>query len=353
LFAHSIKASVLAAIGVTIYFASSENAEAWTPCMPICDFACTAPSAISMSMQVLSSHLELSKELMSNIEEISSLSKSIVDRNGTISAQETLNNTSRITALDGVSSKLTLALQLNGVEKEYQTNNHITQLDKLSLNGKKENDAREKLNAISKLDTDSLLNSLAASETIKANSKLMDDFLIASDQFQMENSGYLTSDEFREKSGLLSDLSHDFPNPFVTEVVDMDFYMDYQKQITLLYNHQGGLPENINEATRRVRSRLIINSLNLDILQNASFQSDGSIESLTMQTNATVSRAKAESYRRLMYDKQALTSLEKQTKGSLLLTNVIVKSQKNLLLQEILKTKKQKNMLIALSMLGR
>ena len=303
-------------------------------------------------MEFLSSHLDLSAELLSNIEAISNLTTSMVNRNSSISARETLNNTSRITAFDAATAKTSLSLQKSGAEMDFLNNNHITQLGKLSHNDKKKEDAAHLTEAMAKRDADSLISALAASETIRENSNLMDDFLLASDVFLKENNSYDDIDEFREKVGLFSDIEHDFPNPFVTDEVDMDFFMDYQKQLTLLFNHNSGEAKNIYDALSRMKIRLILNSLNIDILQNASFESNGSIEALTMQPYVTVSRAKADIYRRLMIDKAALTALDTQTTGSLLLTNVIIKSQKNLLLQEILKVKKQKNMLLALTMSG-
>lgn len=353
MFAHSIKLGVATALGLTVLFASMDKAEAWTPCMPICDFACTAPAAINMSLSVLSSHLDLSKELLANIDAIANLSSSMVNRNASISAQESLNNSNKITGYDAVSTKLATSMQLNAIENEMLKNNHIIQLDRLSTNNKKADDVANKIKVMGNRENDSLLTSLAASASMKTNSVLMDDLLLVADQIQTRNNGYKSVDGHREKAGLLSDLSHEIPNPFVTDEVDMAFYLDYQKQLLLLYNHQSDEPTSISDATDRIKKRLIINSLNLDILQNAAFEGDGLIEELTMQTNATIARSKAESYKRLMFEKHALTSLEKQTTSSLLLTNAIVKSQKNLLLHEILTVKKQKNMLIALTMIGR
>lgn len=353
MFAHSIKLGVATALGLTVLLASMDKAEAWTPCMPICDFACTAPAAISMSLSVLSSHLDLSKELLANIDAISNLSASMVNRNASISAQESLNTSIKITAFDAVSTKLSTSMQLNAIENEMLKNNHIIQLDRLSTSNKKADDVTNKIQVMGNRENYSLLTSLAASASMKKNSELMDDLLLVSDQIQTRNNGYKPADEHREKAGLLNELSLEIPNPFVTDEVDMDFYIEYQKQLVLLYNHQSGAPKTISEATDRIKKRLIINSLNLDMLQNASFEGDGSIEALTMHTNATIGRSKAESYKKLMFEKRALTSLERQTESSLLLTNTIVQSQKNLLLHEILTVKKQKNMLLALTMIGR
>jgi hypothetical protein len=353
LLGHSIKLGIGITAGLVLYLVNSDKAEAWTPCMPICDFACTAPAAINLSMQFLSSHLDLSQALMENINSISSLSSSMANRNASISVQESKSNLTRISAYDGIASKVSLTLQMNDIEKDFIQNNHLMQVEKLSKNWKAAEDAVHKTETMGKMKNDSLLNSMAASQTIGRNSDLMDDLLLGSDLFIQENNSFDDINEFREKSGLLADISHEAPNPFVTDEVDISFFMEYQKQLILLFNHNKGEPKDIYDATERLKSRLILNIMNFDILHNTSFESDGSIESLTMQSNATVARAKADLYRRLMLDKHALTSLETQTNGSLQLTNVIVKSQKNLLLQEILKVKKQKNMLLGLTMLGK
>jgi hypothetical protein len=351
LYAHLIKIGGVVAIGVAFFVVNTEKAEAWTPCMPICDFACTAPAAISMSLSVLASHLELSKELIANIEEISNLSTSLVDRNASISAQETLNTNAMLTALDAASTKISTSFQRNAMEREISKNNHSIQLERLHKNKIIGNNADQVSKAAGQGLTDALLTSLAASSTIKNNNDLMDDLLLVSDHLQNNSNDYEEKDEFREKIGLLSDISHDIPNPFISDEVDIQFYKDYQKQITLLYNHERGEPKSIIEANNRIKFRIIIQNLNLHILENTTFDSNGLIEGLTMQSKATVARSKADAYKRLMLDKEALTSLDKQTKGSLLLTKVIINSQKNLLLNEILKVKKQKNLLLSLSML--
>ena len=350
MFEHSIKVCGGIAISVGLFFAFSEDVEAWTPCMPICDYACTAPSAISMSMSALSSHLKLSKAILSNIDAIASLSSSMAERNATISLQETFSSRRRISAYDATTFKVSSSLQINATENDVDTNNQIVQHDVLSMNKKNNSIAKNATDLVGQSKNDSLLAALSASETINQNDDLMTEFLLASDLLQVDNNQQSATDEFREKLGLLADISHEIPNPFVTDDVDASFFIDYQKELLLLFNYQNGAPKNIYEAIGQVKNRLILNALNMDILQNVSFESNGHVESLTMQARYTNARAKAESYKRLMLEKDALISLDSQTNGSLLLTNVIIKSQKNMLLNEILKVKKQKNMLLALSM---
>lgn len=338
------------AIGVGLYFSFNEDVEAWTPCMPICDYACTAPAAINMAMSSLNSHLELSDAILSNIDAIASLTSSIVERNATISSQEALGSRKRISAYDATSFKVTSSLKVNATESDINTNNQIVQRDVLSFNMKNNSTAQSKMQIVDKSKNHGLLAALSASEIIKQNDNLMNELLLASDLLLVDSNNNLVTDEFREKLGLLSDISHDIPNPFVTEEVDASFYIDYQKQLLLLFNYHNGSPKNIYEAIRRVKSRLILNALNFDILQNVSFESSGDVEGQTMQLTYTNARAKADSYKRLMLEKEALLSLDVQTNGSLLLTNILIKSQKNMLLNEILQVKKQKNMLMALSM---
>lgn len=348
MYAHLIKGFTAVVLVLSIYLSSADKAEAWTPCMPICDFLCTAPAALSMALSSLSSQLDLSNELLANIDEINNLSKSLVDRNASISATETLNMSTKITALDGFSFKTSTALVRNAMERAINMDNHMQQLVNLSNNAKEDIKSMQSINMMAKGQSDSFLTSLAASSTIKKNVEVMDDLRIVSDQVQFENNSYVSHDEQREGVGLLSDISQEIPNPFVNEDVDMDFNLDYQKQLVSLYNHEKGPPKSIEEATGRIRKRLIIDALNVHIFENASFEGNGLIEDLTMNTRATVARAKADAYKKLMFDKKAITSIQNQTISTLMLTKIIVTSQKNLLLNEILKVKKQKNLLLAL-----
>lgn len=348
MFAHLIKGFTVALLILTISLSSTDKAEAWTPCMPICDFLCTAPAALSMALSSLSSQLELSKELLANIDEINSLSKSLVDRNASISAAETLNMSTKITALDAFSFKTSSALARNAMESAISVDNLSLQLGNLSNNVKDDIQSSETIDMLAKGQSDSYLSALAASPTIKKNVELMDDLRIVSDQVQFQNNRYDSHDEQREVAGLLSDIPSDIPNPFVTDDVDMDFYLDYQKQLISLYNHENGPARTIKEATSNIKKRLIIDALNLHVFENASFVGDGLIIDMTMNSLATVARAKSDAYKKLMFEKNAIASLENQTISSLMLTKVIVTSQKNLLLNEILKVKKQKNLLLAL-----
>lgn len=348
MYAHLIKGFTLVALLFTIYLSNTNKAEAWTPCMPICDFLCTAPAALSMSLSSLASHLDLSKELLANINAINNLSTSLVERNASISAKETVNMTTKITALDGFSFKTTTTLARNAMESAISMDNHIQQLENLSNNVKEDMKSMQSINMLAKGQSDSYLTALAASSTIQKNVEIMDDLRIASDEVQFQNNRYDSHDEQREVVGLLSDISQEIPNPFVTDDVDMKFYMDYQKQLISLYNHEIGPPRTIEEATERIKKRLIIDALNLYIFENASFEGNGLIEDLTMSTLATVARAKADAYKKLMFEKDAIASIDTQTISTLMLTKIIVTSQKNLLLNEILKVKKQKNLLLAL-----
>lgn len=330
-----------------------EDAETWMPCMPFCDTMCTGVAAISLTANVAAQYSSLSSQLLSNGQSIARLSSSFIDQQANLYGEEYEASQNRVRAYDGLAKVVTLTLEAGAAINERITD-HIAQE---ILNIKK----TEKVAAVVYRNGlhDFAFNLPFENNMLSAIPQLSKEIEVhktrykEASKYQLEMTKKISMDsEGIQLPVLLGDIDFEISNPFTLDEIEEEYWEEYQKFITLVFNNSSKSSDNsLIKRQVGLQKQLALHVLSKSLSEMVKIPEDRADEllSLTGEGTTTIKAALFEQYKQEMMNVNTQTVTKSSPVEALLVINNLQLAQKNLLLKEIRDTKKLKNALLSIN----